>query len=99
MLLAVFSIFFVPLAVFAQDGGITVLTTSAEAAGYSCDSTQCRLPHCNCASTSPPGGLSPVSIKSARHLKLLSSLAFSTNAVTGAGINIIQRISGRYLDA
>ncbi|KAK0434839.1 hypothetical protein EV421DRAFT_1280099 [Armillaria borealis] len=59
MLWAVFSIFIVPLAVFAQDGGVTVLTTSAEAAGYSCDSTQCRLPHCNCASTNPPGGLSP----------------------------------------
>ncbi|KAK0465966.1 uncharacterized protein EV420DRAFT_1617452 [Desarmillaria tabescens] len=59
MLLAIYLIFFVPLAVFAQDGGIFMQTTSVEAAGYSCDSTQCRLPHCNCASTSPPGGLSP----------------------------------------
>lgn len=48
-----------PLLVFAQDGGITGPTSSAAAAGYSCDPTQCKLPNCNCASTSPPGGLSP----------------------------------------
>ncbi|KAJ7857553.1 hypothetical protein B0H13DRAFT_2237705 [Mycena leptocephala] len=27
--------------------------------GYSCDASKCKLPNCNCASTSPPGGLSP----------------------------------------
>lgn len=27
--------------------------------GYKCDPTSCRLPDCLCASTSPPGGLSP----------------------------------------
>ncbi|KAH9947495.1 hypothetical protein B0H21DRAFT_327774 [Amylocystis lapponica] len=45
--------------VLAQDGGITGPTTSVSAAGYSCDSSQCKLPDCNCASTSPPGGLNP----------------------------------------
>jgi len=44
----------------AQDGGIDGPVTSPEAAGYSCDPSQCRLPSCNCASTSPPGGVSPV---------------------------------------
>ncbi|KAH7920945.1 hypothetical protein BV22DRAFT_1039233 [Leucogyrophana mollusca] len=43
----------------AQDGGISGPTSSSSAAGYSCDPTQCRLPNCNCASTSPPGGLQP----------------------------------------
>ncbi|KAJ7045231.1 hypothetical protein C8F04DRAFT_1068164 [Mycena alexandri] len=49
-----------PLLVLAQDdGGITGATSSTAAAGYSCDATKCKLPDCNCASTSPPGGLSP----------------------------------------
>ncbi|KAF7340970.1 Carbohydrate esterase family 4 [Mycena sanguinolenta] len=49
-----------PLLVFAgDDGGITGATSSAEAAGYSCDATKCKLPTCNCASPNPPGGLSP----------------------------------------
>jgi hypothetical protein len=48
------------LLVVAQDGGITGPTSSSEAAGYSCDPDQCKLPNCNCASTSPPGGLQPV---------------------------------------
>ncbi|KAG2022544.1 hypothetical protein CC2G_000285 [Coprinopsis cinerea AmutBmut pab1-1] len=31
----------------------------AQDPGYSCDPSTCRLPTCQCASTSPPGGLSP----------------------------------------
>ncbi|THU93609.1 hypothetical protein K435DRAFT_779794 [Dendrothele bispora CBS 962.96] len=45
--------------VCAQDGSISGPTTSSDAAGYSCDPSQCQLPNCNCASTSPPGGLDP----------------------------------------
>lgn len=59
-----FALLFIPLQlirVLAQDGGISGATSSPEAAGYSCDPSKCRLPHCNCASTSPPGGLHPVS--------------------------------------
>ena len=55
---------FLPLLgyVLAQDdGSVTGPTSSASAAGYSCDATKCKLPDCNCASTDPPGGLSPVS--------------------------------------
>ncbi|KAG6808581.1 hypothetical protein H0H92_003652 [Tricholoma furcatifolium] len=48
-----------PALVSAQDGSISAPTSSAEAAGYSCDATKCKLPSCNCASTSPPGGISP----------------------------------------
>ena len=48
--------------VFAQDEGtISGPTSSASAAGYSCDASKCKLPDCNCASTDPPGGLDPVS--------------------------------------
>lgn len=50
------------LALAGDDGGITGATSSSSAAGYSCDATKCKLPTCNCASTSPPGGLSPVSV-------------------------------------
>jgi hypothetical protein len=46
--------------VSAQDGGIDGPASSPESAGYSCDPTQCQLPSCHCASTTPPGGLSPV---------------------------------------
>ena len=49
-----------PALSLAQDGSVTGPTSSAEAAGYSCDSSACQLPKCNCASTNPPGGLSPV---------------------------------------
>ncbi|EIW87292.1 hypothetical protein CONPUDRAFT_116476 [Coniophora puteana RWD-64-598 SS2] len=45
--------------VVAQDGSLTGPTSSSAAAGYSCDPNQCKLPSCNCASTSPPGGLDP----------------------------------------
>ncbi|KAL0573164.1 hypothetical protein V5O48_008795 [Marasmius crinis-equi] len=45
--------------VFGQDGAISGAQTSPEAAGYSCDASQCKLPTCNCASASPPGGLKP----------------------------------------
>lgn len=48
-----------PLFAVAQDGDISGPTSSASAAGYSCDPSKCQLPNCNCASTSPPGGLSP----------------------------------------
>ncbi|KAF8641134.1 hypothetical protein AX17_000776 [Amanita inopinata Kibby_2008] len=48
-----------PLLAFAQDGGISGATSSPDAAGYSCDPSKCKLPNCNCASTSPPGGLDP----------------------------------------
>ncbi|KAK7028430.1 family 4 carbohydrate esterase [Favolaschia claudopus] len=47
------------LALASDDGGITGPTTSSDAAGYSCDASKCKLPTCNCASTSPPGGLKP----------------------------------------
>jgi hypothetical protein len=50
-----------PWLAVAQDGGINGPMTSAAAAGYSCDTSNCQLPDCNCASTSPPGGLNPVS--------------------------------------
>ncbi|KAF7300354.1 hypothetical protein HMN09_00918700 [Mycena chlorophos] len=45
------------LGVAAQDGSLTGATSSAAAANYSCDASKCKLPNCNCASTSPPGGL------------------------------------------
>jgi len=45
----------------AQDGGISGPVSSKAAARYSCDVNRCKLPNCNCASTSPPGGLNPVS--------------------------------------
>ncbi|KAF9567743.1 hypothetical protein CPC08DRAFT_680400 [Agrocybe pediades] len=48
-----------PLLVVAQDGSISGPTSSSQAAGYSCDPNKCKLPTCNCASTSPPGGLKP----------------------------------------
>jgi hypothetical protein len=51
-----------PVFVIAQDGSISGPTSSPSAAGYSCDTTKCQLPNCNCASTSPPGGLIPVSL-------------------------------------
>ncbi|KAF9236840.1 hypothetical protein BU15DRAFT_88965 [Melanogaster broomeanus] len=47
------------LQVAAQDGAISGPTTSPSAAGYSCNPQTCKLPSCNCASTNPPGGLSP----------------------------------------
>lgn len=31
----------------------------ASSARYACDISACKLPNCNCASTSPPGGLDP----------------------------------------
>ncbi|KZV90702.1 hypothetical protein EXIGLDRAFT_750510 [Exidia glandulosa HHB12029] len=45
-------------AVVAQEGNISGPTTSKDAMHYSCDPSSCKLPDCNCASTSPPGGLS-----------------------------------------
>jgi hypothetical protein len=46
--------------VAAQDGSVGGPTSNSDAAGYSCDPNKCKLPNCNCASTSPPGGLKPV---------------------------------------
>jgi peptidoglycan/xylan/chitin deacetylase (PgdA/CDA1 family) len=48
-----------PWLVAAQDGSIDGPTSSTGAAGYSCDSSKCQLPNCNCASVNPPGGLQP----------------------------------------
>ncbi|KAF8131521.1 hypothetical protein EV363DRAFT_1398616 [Boletus edulis] len=45
--------------VAAQDRSISGPTTSASTARHSCDPNKCKLPKCNCARTSPPGGLSP----------------------------------------
>ncbi|KAH7886342.1 hypothetical protein F5I97DRAFT_1928192 [Phlebopus sp. FC_14] len=56
---ALFAAFLLLQLVTAQDGQISGPRTSPEAAGYSCDPTKCVLPQCNCASTSPPGGLKP----------------------------------------
>jgi hypothetical protein len=50
-----------PWLIAAQDGSIDGPTSSAGAAGYSCDPSKCQLPNCNCASVNPPGGLQPVS--------------------------------------
>ncbi|KAJ7731234.1 hypothetical protein B0H16DRAFT_1329486 [Mycena metata] len=57
LLLASSALFVTVLA--QDDGSVSGPTSSAAAAGYSCDPTKCKLPTCNCASTSPPGGLSP----------------------------------------
>ncbi|THH08345.1 hypothetical protein EW145_g2756 [Phellinidium pouzarii] len=59
MRVSALSLLFLPLLAVAQDGSITGPTSSASAAGYSCDPTSCKLPDCACASTSPPGGLDP----------------------------------------
>ncbi|KAF7311852.1 Carbohydrate esterase family 4 protein [Mycena indigotica] len=60
MLLSAFlALTFSLLATAGDDGGLTGPTSSTEAAGYSCDPAKCKLPKCNCASTSPPGGLDP----------------------------------------
>ncbi|KAI0829015.1 hypothetical protein BC628DRAFT_1315908 [Trametes gibbosa] len=42
-----------------EEGTLSGPTSSASAAGYSCDATKCKLPDCNCASTDAPGGLKP----------------------------------------
>ncbi|KAJ3477649.1 hypothetical protein NLI96_g10319 [Meripilus lineatus] len=59
ILLKLLSVLPLVVTVLAQDGSISGPNTSPEAAGYSCDSSTCKLPNCNCASTSPPGGLQP----------------------------------------
>lgn len=59
--LAFTSVALLSLSVLAQDGRITGQTTSPQTLEYSCDSSKCQLPNCNCASASPPGGLQPVS--------------------------------------
>ena len=66
-------LFLAPLLALAQDGSVTAPTSSSSAAGYSCDTSQCKLPKCNCASASPPGGLSPVRVQS-RELTLFQML-------------------------
>ncbi|GAA6011540.1 hypothetical protein JCM10207_002652 [Rhodosporidiobolus poonsookiae] len=42
-----------------EGAGPTGPVSSPESAGYSCDTSTCKLPACLCASTSPPGGLDP----------------------------------------
>ncbi|KAL9940535.1 hypothetical protein V8E36_000023 [Tilletia maclaganii] len=41
------------------EGDTVGQSAGASGARYSCDPNQCKLPSCHCASTSPPGGLSP----------------------------------------
>jgi len=43
--------------VFAQDGSISGPGSSSQAANYTCDPNQCKLPTCRCASTSIPGDI------------------------------------------
>ncbi|TNY20211.1 hypothetical protein DMC30DRAFT_417191 [Rhodotorula diobovata] len=45
-----------------EGGALTGPVSSPESAGYSCDASQCKLPDCLCASTSPPGGLDPKNV-------------------------------------
>ncbi|GAA5834205.1 hypothetical protein JCM5353_006950 [Sporobolomyces roseus] len=66
LLLSSLSISSLPLQASAQGlvssgegAGLSGPTSSTDAAGYSCDPNECKLPNCQCASTSPPGGLSP----------------------------------------
>ncbi|EMD32610.1 hypothetical protein CERSUDRAFT_118648 [Gelatoporia subvermispora B] len=49
-------------AVLAQDGSLSGPTSTPGGSGYSCDPNACKLPHCNCASVNPPGGLDPKDI-------------------------------------
>ncbi|GAA5963160.1 hypothetical protein JCM21900_002935 [Sporobolomyces salmonicolor] len=42
-----------------EGGALTGPVSSPESAGYSCDPSSCQAPNCVCASSSPPGGLSP----------------------------------------
>ena len=60
MLVVPLLLLLLPALSLAQDGSISGPTSSSDAAGYSCDTSACKLPKCNCASASPPGGLSPV---------------------------------------
>lgn len=42
-----------------EGGATSGPSSSPQSAGYTCDANSCKLPSCQCASTSPPGGLSP----------------------------------------
>lgn len=42
-----------------EGGGSNGPSSTPQSAGYSCDPNSCKLPSCQCASTSPPGGLNP----------------------------------------
>ena len=44
--------------VLAQDGTPNIPSTSTPSS-YACDPNTCKLPTCQCASQSPPGGLKP----------------------------------------
>ncbi|KAK0551057.1 hypothetical protein OC846_003435 [Tilletia horrida] len=44
------------------EGQIVGNSAGASGAGYSCDPSKCKLPNCQCASTSPPGGLKPADV-------------------------------------
>ena len=82
-----------PLLALAQDGSVTGPTSSQNAAGYSCDASKCKLPDCNCASTSPPGGISPVS------LLLLFSHFISRRRGTYCGLPMSGWLRGHALSA
>ncbi|GAA95193.1 uncharacterized protein L969DRAFT_42705 [Mixia osmundae IAM 14324] len=50
----------IPAGTTAGEGGPTSgPSSSPEAAGYTCDASVCKLPACQCASLTPPGGISP----------------------------------------
>lgn len=83
-----------PWFVAAQDGGINGPTSSSDAAGYNCDASKCQLPNCNCASTSPPGGLQPVSFhntdtKIIKRRSSLILLVISYYPVRGSSIHCV----------
>lgn len=62
----------------------------ALAQGYSCDPNSCKLPTCNCASTTPPGGLSPVSTPLHAHLiHPLGQMSNERGDLRGAGISYV----------
>lgn len=75
-------------AVLAQDGGISRPLSSNDAAGYSCDASKCTLPNCNCASTSPPGGLHPSDVP--------QFIVFTADdAVQGYALDAIKSVIGQ----
>lgn len=45
-----------------EGGASSGPASSPQAAGYSCDTNSCKLPKCQCASITPPGGLNPTDV-------------------------------------
>ncbi|KAH8922277.1 hypothetical protein BT69DRAFT_1312656 [Atractiella rhizophila] len=45
-----------------EGGALDGPTSSPQAAGYTCDASQCKLPNCQCAQVVPPGGLAPTDV-------------------------------------